>query len=282
LQTLRHVLVPLDLGAPASEALGRAVALARAFDASLTLLHVVVDTDSMSPATANRPPVGDVVRARFIEAAAELCARYPRAHAVMRRGMPFAEILSALRDTAADLVVMGASGQRSPERGPPGWISESVARLAPIPVLTVRSRATSAAAARDERFAQIRKILVPSDFGEAAEHALAWATEFAEVLGASVIVTDLRELPKPFDATLPSLEETALRASRHVLGLAQIAQADLIVMSPPGRQAANTLVGCLADEVVRSSTVPVLTLRDSSETAVRSCRSGQEASFRVA
>jgi nucleotide-binding universal stress UspA family protein len=145
---LRHVLVPSDFGEASNAAVLRAVVLSRPFGASITLLHVVGELAAPGPpsrpfALARSSPF-DLARQLFIRAAGQLCADYPRAHAVMRRGRPMLEILAGLDDAEADIVIMGAGNHEAPDAASLGGVAEAIVRLATVPVLTVSRRGPAA------------------------------------------------------------------------------------------------------------------------------------------
>jgi nucleotide-binding universal stress UspA family protein len=64
--------------------------------------------------------------------------KLPQAKAILRSGVPWREILSAVEDVAADLVVMGTHGRRGVSHALLGSVAEKIVRLSPVPVLTVR------------------------------------------------------------------------------------------------------------------------------------------------
>ncbi len=152
MKPFHRILVPLDFDESSNEALRRAVELARAFEASITILHVVhvlpfthsAGGFSGADLTAK---LDNAARARLEEATSKLVAEYPHTYAVMRRGLPSEEILSALEDTRADLVVMGAGGRHGLAYPRIGSVAEEVVRLSPTPVLTVRPQARSVVSA---------------------------------------------------------------------------------------------------------------------------------------
>lgn len=140
-----------------------------------------------------------------------------------------------------------------------------------------------------------KTILVPTDFSEAASVALDYAVELAEKLGASVHVVHAFELPlvgfpdgtmtisaemasRIIDAAQSALAELAKKHAPRkialstaleqadprdaVLSAAKKVGADLIVMGTHGRRGiARALIGSVAENVVRTSSIPVLTLR---------------------
>jgi len=140
---------------------------------------------------------------------------------------------------------------------------------------------------------KIQRILVPHDFGEAAERALVYALALAEKLGARITVLHAYEVPAygyP-DALVAAVEFASEIERRAVEALEQIAlrvrtpkvevettvrrgtpwaeivkaaeqlPADLIVMGTHGRKMMpRLLLGSVAEKVVRSAQCPVLTV----------------------
>jgi len=139
------------------------------------------------------------------------------------------------------------------------------------------------------------KILVPTDFSSNADQALDYALELANKLGATVYLLNVIGIPafgvpelgvaltstaidgivRDNQAAIDKL--AASRASRGKIGEAllrtgdprdtilQVAEelhADLIIMGTHGRRGlSRALLGSVAEMVVRTSPVPVLTLR---------------------
>jgi nucleotide-binding universal stress UspA family protein len=138
---------------------------------------------------------------------------------------------------------------------------------------------------------QVRRILSPTDFSEGSEHALAYALQLAEKLGAEVQALHAYQLPiyvlpegaldpgtipaeevtkaarermNTFGESHPKVKEVHLRegpAARCIVDVAKEIGADMIVMGTHGRTGlTRMLVGSVAERVVRSSPVPVLTV----------------------
>lgn len=139
-----------------------------------------------------------------------------------------------------------------------------------------------------------KTILVPTDFGDGSSAALDYATELAKALGASLVLVHTYEIPMVGfpDGTLVATAELATRvldgaqqgidkavASRSSSGVAikgvvkqgetwrtiietaEEMNADLIVMGTHGRRGLpRALLGSVAEKVVRTATVPVLTV----------------------
>lgn len=139
-----------------------------------------------------------------------------------------------------------------------------------------------------------KTILVPTDFGDASDGALAYAVELARALGAQVVLMHSFEIPAvgfPDGALVATAEMTTrvlegaqigldrqkeyydgqgvtLRtvvkqgdAWRTVLATADEVGAELIVMGTHGRKGLpRALLGSVAEKVVRTARVPVLTV----------------------
>ena len=141
-----------------------------------------------------------------------------------------------------------------------------------------------------------KTILVPTDFSEPARTALDYAVDLAEKLGAKVHVVHAFELPLVGfpDGTMTITAEMATRITvaaqkalddivarfkgrpvdlqtslvqgdprEAVLTFANDAGVDLIIMGTHGRRGiARALIGSVAESIVRTSSIPVLTLRE--------------------
>jgi len=140
----------------------------------------------------------------------------------------------------------------------------------------------------------IRTILVPTDFSEPAASALAYATDLAEGLGARVFLLHTFELPivgfpdgamvataelasRIVNAAQKALDDAVAKVRRGsiavtpllkqgdprdvVLATAEETGADIIVMGTHGRSGiARALLGSVTERVVRTSSVPFLTV----------------------
>lgn len=141
---------------------------------------------------------------------------------------------------------------------------------------------------------RIELILVPIDFGPHSQHALEYAVGLAEQLGAAVHVITAYELPiasfpdgvyvpsaeiatRLIEASQASLDKACapfkngkVKVTSHleqgdprevVLELCKVMPVGLIVMGTHGRKGiARALIGSVAESVIRTSTVPVLTV----------------------
>ncbi len=152
----RHILCPVDFSPPSLAALAAADEFARFFFARLTVLHVLAPTPPAVPlegtvvgsVAANDP---DVERRRHAAAEIELAetardhvAEEVDLHLDIRHGDPAEEILAAVRDLGADLVVLATHGRTGLKRLLFGSVAEAVVRRAPCPVVTIRAQEAAA------------------------------------------------------------------------------------------------------------------------------------------
>jgi universal stress protein A len=131
---LQHILVPVDFSDCSAKALQYAVALARQFNARLTLLHVV------APYRAYCPEAPILEMPTLEEASAELnriTTDIPRM-TVVREGEPHAEIVAAASDLTVDLIVLSTHGRTGIAHVVFGSTAEKVVRHAGCPVLVIR------------------------------------------------------------------------------------------------------------------------------------------------
>jgi nucleotide-binding universal stress UspA family protein len=150
---LQHILVPTDFSEASEAAAKYGVALARAFNARLHLLHVesrhdleiIVErelvvqkhlretTAAGLPQNVARELLGKILTEREED---ELRAEYVL-RASGRHG-PYLEIVRYAKERNIDLIVMGTHGRGFVAHLLMGSVAENVVRYAPCPVLTVR------------------------------------------------------------------------------------------------------------------------------------------------
>lgn len=146
--SFKNILVALDFGEPSNQALRMAIDLAKRYGASLTLMHTYEIPAYAYPGIEFAPRelfavVADAAAKQLDEALAEVRKELPAAHAILKRGSPWREILATIEETKADLVVMGTHGRRGLGRAILGSVAEKVVRVSPAPVLTVGVRSES-------------------------------------------------------------------------------------------------------------------------------------------
>lgn len=138
-----HILVPTDFSEASEDAIAYALLLARAFGATLHLLHVLADPHSLGwgveqaylPRMLERVEMETRQR---LEAAVPASARDGVAvRCTVEVGSPV-EVVLAHAGRDADLIVMGTHGRGAVERLWLGSVTERVLQRAPCPVVSVR------------------------------------------------------------------------------------------------------------------------------------------------
>lgn len=198
-------------------------------------------------------------------------------------------LIEHARSTAADLMVVGAFGDRTPDVGV-GTVATGCVRKAPCDVLLVR----------DTHHGPFRTIVACVDFSDASLHALRVAGSLAKCEGAALHILNVFEGSTalfPFSAALrkaidesnattrdmvrerlerfvaragkdvadaaPSLH--AVDASSYGKGIVQITKSmgsDLVVLGTRGRSnLRDTLLGSTAERVLRDSRSSILAVR---------------------
>jgi nucleotide-binding universal stress UspA family protein len=294
---LKRILCPIDLSACSRHALLHALALARWYDAKLTILHVLEplatwpqeEPDAARQASARQAGIAAV--ASFVR---PLNAPPVPTEIIVDEGPVADRIVDAAVRTAADLIVAGTHGRGGVERLMLGSVTEKMLRKARCAVLVVPPAAGSAHPA--VRFAHI---LCPVDFGPSSMRGLEYAISLAQQGSATVTVLhvvealDVEWLPDVMlearlglDRLRREREESAHNRLRdavpdeararcrlielvtggkpyqEILRVARQAAADLIVIGIAGRGPVDLMFfGSTANHVVRRAECPVLIVR---------------------
>jgi nucleotide-binding universal stress UspA family protein len=142
--SLKSILVPTDFSDCSDAALKYGRELAKAFGATVHLLHVVHDPYSQPwSAEAFPTPLGDLLEEWQSQARARMATLVPVEDRPLVRicvvvGSPFFEIVRYAKEQQIDLVVIGTHGRGAIGHMLLGSVAERVVRKAPCPVLTVR------------------------------------------------------------------------------------------------------------------------------------------------
>ena len=141
---LKHILVPIDFSQQSERATDYGLTLARQFDATLHLLHVIEDPVVYLPMYESYPVP---TRQQFETYADErlenwipesLCQGV-KIETAWRHGRPDVEIVDYASDSAVDLIVIGTHGRGMAAHLLLGSVAEKVVRKAACPVLTVHA-----------------------------------------------------------------------------------------------------------------------------------------------
>ena len=305
---IQHIVFPTDFSDPAAYAGRYAAAVARAAGARVTVLHAMLVPR----------PAGGAAPGEMLELARRLAqeeeARVRTALAALAeegefRGLPMSarvrtgqvenEILQALREDPADLVVMGTHGHGLVGRAVLGGVTNKVVRLSPRPVLAIRWPGARIRTPWGKLLVGVPeraggpafgRILVPLDGSPAAEGILPEVQALAAPFRAAFMLVRVIERPtypmldvtafqareveeavRYLDQVKASLEAAGFRAQTEVLfgdpatavlNQAAKAGADVIAMATHGRSGLDRwLLGSVAEKVLAGSEVPVLLYR---------------------
>lgn len=148
MNTFKHILVATDFSPSSSSAVELAIDMARQFNAELTLLHVwrlpvYPYTELMQSLAELTNSVENAAREYLATKLKEVQARLPRAKSLLEMGVPWQQIVAGIKESKADLLIMGTHGRRGLQHALMGSVAEKLVRLSPVPVLTVRGTVAS-------------------------------------------------------------------------------------------------------------------------------------------
>jgi nucleotide-binding universal stress UspA family protein len=129
-----HVLCGLDLGATSASVLQYALAVTKAFEADLHVLHVAAEEHTERARSALAATV-----------ARTSTAKGPRLHASVVSGVPWEQILGVAGQNDVDLIVVGSHGGGIAGRQFLGSTTRHLLRHADCPVLVVPARVSETA-----------------------------------------------------------------------------------------------------------------------------------------
>lgn len=279
--SIRRIVAAVDFSAWTPDVIAAATSLGRALGAEVDLLYVAPlrETDEAAAKTQLDALAGEgITRRRVLRAiAAEL------------------GIVDAIKESRADLVVMGTHGRTGLAHVRLGSVAERVVELSPVPVLTIRRPDPSAPASpKGVPMLRIRSILCPVDFSEHSRAALEYAADITRRFDARLTLLHVIEpVLYPVAYGLPpvtsvdyesvaresatkSLEQLAASlsglspttkidtgaASQRICELAKSENHDLIVLATHGYTGLKHLfMGSTAERVVRHAHCAVMVVK---------------------
>ncbi|HET7221463.1 MAG TPA: universal stress protein [Vicinamibacterales bacterium] len=288
---IKNVFCPVDFSTCSAHALDHAGAIARWYQAKLTLLYVFPNLPAV-----DLPPIvlSDQERERLSSDLKEFARRVQGVDIdVHVREAPdvHSEINAMAEHCHADLLVLGSHGRSGLNRLLLGSVTERVIRKPPCPTMVVPEAAAGHDPSQPVRF---QRILCPVDFSAPSTRALAYATALAEEADARLLALHVIEIPPewrersvaahvnvdqvraaaeaaslrrlramiPEEARTYCTVETAVEegaAYKQILKVAQDRTIDLIVMGTHGHGMLNAMLsGSTTARVVRAATCPVI------------------------
>jgi nucleotide-binding universal stress UspA family protein len=274
---IKRILCPTDLSPHSGDAVRYALALARAHEAELILLHCTDDVDgeyTLATSVSQYIDPSDS-RWRFLIAPADDAGE---------------QIIAQAQAANADLIVMRS--RRRPHRAALlGSTAESVCRNAPCPVLVMHNDEREFV--NDELKVNLRRVLVAYDFSDYAELGLKYALSIAQEHQAELHLLHVlppNSVSEPEIAWNPIKRESAYHSAalrlqrvvpaevhlwcdvktavsegqpyREILNYAEKHEIDLISVGAHGAGfGMRALFGSNVDRVLRQAPCPVLVAR---------------------
>lgn len=184
------ILVGTDFSRCSATALREALRLGQAMGAFVTAIHVIDEALVTQVAEAvgrDRASIATDLVGDAQNAWQEFSKSVPGAESVPFRATVAPRVnglLNATQDSGADLIVLGAYGDREPEVGF-GTVATACVRRALCDVLLVR----------DTQLGGFRRVVVGTDFSPTSAHAIDRAATLARVEGAALSVLHVFDAP---------------------------------------------------------------------------------------
>lgn len=297
---IRKILVAADFSPHSAAALRRAVAVAQACGAEISVVHCLADIRE-AMAVMRREARWELVAGDIHKYEQALCqdsetkldellkphagAGVPLSHQT-RVGTPYIQLVHAVEEQRQDLLFVGTRGDTGLKRLLLGSTAQRVLRHCPAPVWIVRA----------ERSGPLKTILAATDFSPASGKALSAAAALAARLGAELHLLHVSESSgalksakdqgflaeisakeverrqqeqlRQFAAEIcgddaqPRLQLAKGEPAKAIAAAAKKLDADLTVLSTVGRSGlAGLLVGNTAEKVVDSVHCDVLAVK---------------------
>jgi len=271
----RLILVPTDFSVPAAHALRYAAALGDRFGAHLLVIYADPFAAPVDY-TLSGAVTSEALREDRIEAAREELQAFAETNigpAVaydvrVVTEPPVDGILGQIRESGADLVVMGTHGRTGLRRILFGSVTEAIMRLAPVPVIAANESTSERAGAK--------MVLARVTFTPECRAALRYAavlsgddTRFVlfravEIAGRYVTVDDINSVDVWTPADLRDRSALRVVQSADAADIVEAARregAQMIALGISGdRGIADDFRGTVAERVVQHSRCPVLSV----------------------
>ena len=282
---LEKILCPVDFSAVSDDAVDYAATLAKLYEASVHLLHVV---SPIFPTFGSiKINTSHLTHSARVAATDQLYALRKRlkhedviTEFVVRVGKVYEEIKTAIEAFKPDLLVIGTHGRRGIDRWFMGSTAQQLLRHSPVPIVTI-----SAGGRRSRSRHPFRKILVTTDFSEGTPEALSFAFSLAQenqskitllhVINDAAVDLSVKYRKKVLSASQRQLEDLVPAGARdwskvltrietgtpykEILKILKANKMDLLVMNIHGKGMLDrVLIGSTAERVVRGAQCPVM------------------------
>lgn len=183
-----QILIATDFSDPSRRALDYALAIARRYGSTLSVVNAVppeprdrIPLEPL-PRELNRPWLEAERRMKSL--GEDVPMKDVEHHLLVERGQVWDVLASVMQREDVDLLVLGTRGRGGLKKLALGSVAEQVLRLAKCPVLTVGPHAQPAGSGTVE----FRRILFATDFGPASTKAFSYALSLAEECQAKLVL----------------------------------------------------------------------------------------------
>lgn len=283
MKQLKTILLTTDFGSGSASAMETAIALAKAFQAKLVLMHVVVE--SLLQFILQRNDVEETEK-RLVALAEQIAKQgINQPEIFVGKGVPAEAIYREAVQRNADLIIVGCGSKGSSGKYRPGVTTERLVRLAITPVWIARPDAAPVP----------RRILCPTDTSQASRRALKNALALCRKCDAELTVLNVREPMRSIQDSIGGLsrEEEHARLNQQqndffaflaatdfsgvdwtkkvrygvedveIVDEAREQHADLIAMGTVGKtEFEQVAMGSVTQRVLRELPSPILTMKE--------------------
>ena len=281
---IQRILVPVDFSDASKKAANYGLSLALEFESSLVLAHITpFDAGAYEKAKID-----------LIDLIPPDCRERLKFEIVVKSGHVASELIGIVEDRQIDLVVMGTHGRSYFERMLVGSVTDRILRKLHVPIITV-SHLDPEKEMHTPEPVPLHRILYASDLAEGAEEGLKFSIRLARGLDAALTVAHVVQfadaafhgvetaayLPEYSNQIRAQAEEKLARTValvtdgsvpistvlaegvpyKAINSIAEQHNADLIVINLQNKSLLErALLGTTAERVIRTATVPVLSL----------------------
>jgi nucleotide-binding universal stress UspA family protein len=282
--SFEHILVPTDFSEISERALEYAKVLAKLGNSELLLAHVNLPNNLITPPEAawiDLSEIQSLEEEQFEQRGAELRSEGFRAQAISLTGPLYEELLSAVKQYKADLIVLGTHGRKGLERLLLGSDTEGVLRRAHCPVLSVGPAVPSL----QGKTWRIREVICATNLDPRSAEVVAYAHKLAALYEAELVLfhvkspsereegVDWEAFEEAFHQYVPGNPGTrswlrtrvaSTSPATSIVDLAKQRGSDLIVMGAhPTSSVATHLPRGIAAKVLADAPCPVMTITQS-------------------
>ncbi len=213
-----HILFPTDFSHYAMNAMKYAVAIAKAFEGEVHVVHVLDPALfnvggshgawlTRSDAESLEKTMRSKAETRLEHLVQRIAEEGVKAHSHIAFDKPARGIIALSEELECDMVVIATHGRTGFDHLVFGSVAEQVVRRSQAPVLSVK-HAVHDFVSDGSLELNVSRILFPTDFSESADHALPYAASLCRELGASLILFHAAELPVVLPEFMPDSAAT--------------------------------------------------------------------------